>query len=130
MNKKELSQLYSLNKEIEQEKKRLADLEAAEAGIAVDIKGIPYIGIVSDKTVIAKEIADCKAVIDAKVKASIAEYNRINRYIASVDNSLMRQVLTLRFVDGLSWDQVACNIGGKNTEDSIRKACERFLNEN
>ena len=73
MNKKELSQLYSLNKEIEQEKKRLADLEAAEAGIAVDIKGIPYIGIVSDKTVIAKEIADCKAVIDAKVKASIAE---------------------------------------------------------
>ena len=119
-----------MNKEIEQEKKRLADLEAAEAGIAVDIKGIPYIGIVSDKTVIAKEIADCKAVIDAKVKASIAEYNRINRYIASVDNSLMRQVLTLRFVDGLSWDQVACNIGGKNTEDSIRKACERFLNEN
>lgn len=130
MNKKELSQLYSLNKEIEQEKKRLADLEVAEAGIAVDIKGIPYIGIVSDKTVIAKEIADCKAVIDAKVKASIAEYNRLNRYIASIDNSSMRQVLTLRFVDGLSWNQVACGIGGGNTADSVRKACERFLNEN
>jgi len=130
LNKKELSQLYSLNKEIEQEKKRLTDLEAAAAGVAVNIKGLPHIGIVSDKTAIAAEIADCKAIIEAKVQACIAEYNRINRYIASVDNSLMRQVLTLRFVDGLSWDQVACNIGGKNTEDSIRKACERFLNEN
>ncbi|RKJ49996.1 hypothetical protein D7Y09_14110 [bacterium 1XD42-1] len=130
MNKKELSQLYSLNKEIEQEKKRLADLEAAEAGIAVNIKGLPHIGIVSDKTAIAAEIADCKAVIEAKAQACIAEYNRINRYIASIDNSSMRQVLTLRFVDGLSWNQVACGIGGRNTADSVRKACERFLNEN
>ena len=72
MNKKELSQLYSLNKEIEQEKKRLADLEAAEAGIAVNIKGLPHIGIVSDKTAIAAEIADCKAVIEAKAQACIA----------------------------------------------------------
>lgn len=123
MNEKELSQLRFLNKEIEQEKKRLAELEAAAAGVSVNIKGLPHIGM-------AAEIADCKAVIEAKVQACIAEYNRINRYIASIDNSSMRQVLTLRFVDGLSWNQVACGIGGRNTADSVRKACERFLNEN
>lgn len=61
------------------------------------------------------------------MKASIAEYNRLNRYIATVDDSLMREILTLRFVEGLSWEDVAYNIGGKNTPDSVRKACNRFI---
>ena len=127
MNKKELSQLYSLNKEIEQEKKRLADLEAAEAGSAVNIKGLPHIGIVSDKTAIAAESADCKAVIEAKAQACIAEYHRLNRYIDTVDDSLMREILTLRFVEGLSWEDVAYNLGGKNKAESVKKRCFRFL---
>ena len=126
MNKKELSQLYSLNKEIEQEKKRLAELEAAAAGVSVNIKGLPHIGMAADKTAIAAEIADCKAVIEAKVQACIAEYNRINRYIASIDNSSMRQVLTLRFVDGLSWNQVACGIGGEIQQTAFEKRARGF----
>ena len=127
MSIRELSQLYFLNREIEREKQRLANLEAAATGITANIKGLPHIGTVSDKTAIAAEIADCKAVIEAKVKASIAEYNRLNRYIATVDDSLMREILTLRFVEGLSWEDVAYNIGGKNTPDSVRMLWNRFL---
>ena len=127
MSIRELSQLYFLNREIEREKRRLADLEAAATGITANIKGLPHIGAVSDKTAIAGEIADCKAVIEAKVKASIAEYNRLNRYIATVNDSLMREILTLRFVEGLSWEDVAYDIGGKNTPNSVRMLCNRFL---
>ena len=63
MSIRELSQLYFLNREIEREKQRLANLEAAATGITANIKGLPHIGTVSDKTAIAAEIADCKAVI-------------------------------------------------------------------
>ncbi|MCI8387041.1 MAG: hypothetical protein HFE63_01065 [Clostridiales bacterium] len=52
------------------------------------------------------------------------------RTINSVDDSFMRQVLTYRFVDGLTWYQVAMSVGGGNSADSIRKACVRFLAKN
>lgn len=130
MNEKELSQLRFLNREIEREKKRLAELEAAAAGVSVNIKGLPHIGMAADKTTIAAEIADCKAVIEAKVQACIAEYNRLNRYIATVDDSLMREILMLRFVEGLSWEDVAYNLGGRNKAESIKKRYFRFLKKN
>lgn len=126
MTKRELSQLFYLNKEIEREKRQLAELEAAATDTAARITGLPHIGTLSDKTALAAEIADAKAIIEAKTKASIAEYNRLMRYINSVDESFMRQILTLRYVNGLSWNGVAHSIGG-NTADSIRMAHNRFL---
>lgn len=47
---------------------------------------------------------------------------------ANID-AQMRMILSLRFVNGLTWRQVAHSIGGGNTEDSVRKACQRFLQE-
>ena len=127
MTKKELSQLYWINREIDENKARLAELEAAATNTAVKISGLPHVSGVSDKTAIAAEIADVREIIKSKTAISVVEYNRINRYIASVDDSLMRQILSLRYIDGLSWNKVAMNIGGGNTEDSVRKAHNRFL---
>ena len=50
----------------------------------------------------------------------------VTAYIGSVPDSLVRQILTLRFVDGLSWTAVAHRIGGGNTEESVKKAFYRF----
>lgn len=129
MTKSELSQLYWLNREIEQEKRRLTELRSAATNTAAKITGLPHIDGVSDKTAIAAEIADCQAVIDAKVQLSVVEYNRLNRYIASISDSLVRQILALRYINGLSWGQVAQSIGGGNTADSVRMLCERFLDK-
>ena len=107
---KELSQLYHLNREIEQEKHRLQELEAAATDTAVKISGLPHVGGISDKTAIAAQIADCRAVIEAKVQLSVVEYNRLNRYIANVQDSLTRQIMALRFVNGMSWNQVAMSV--------------------
>ena len=79
MTKKELSQLYYLNKEICQEKERLAELRAAAIDTSVKISGLPHVGKLSDKTAIAAQIADCEAIIDAKIQLSIVEYNRLNQ---------------------------------------------------
>lgn len=127
MTRKEMSQLYYLNREIERDKMRLAELEAAATSVTPKITGLPHIGSVSNKTAIAAEIADLRTIIDARVRMCVAMYNRINRYIATIDDSLMRQIITLRYIEGLPWHQVAAHIGGNNTADSVKKMCYRFL---
>ena len=53
--------------------------------------------------------------------------NQVEEFIASVDDSRMRRIITLRFIDNLSWNKVADRIGGNNTEDSVKKAFYRFM---
>lgn len=124
---KELSQLYHLNREIEQEKIRLQELTAAATDTSAKISGLPHVGGLSDKTAIAAQIADSKAIIEAKIALSVVEYNRLNRYIANVQDSLTRQIMALRFVNGMSWNQVAMSIGGGNTADGVRMLISRYL---
>jgi hypothetical protein len=57
----------------------------------------------------------------------IAHYNRIMRYVASIDDSLIRQVITYRHVDMMKWRDIAQKIGGGNSEDGIRMAYKRYL---
>lgn len=127
MTKAELSQLYYLNREIEAEQRRIAKLEAKATNISAKVTGMPGGAGISDKTAIAAEIADCRAIVQAKAEQCIHEYNRLCRYIAGIDDSLMRQILQYRYISGFNWTQVAMHIGGGNTPDSVRKAHDRFL---
>lgn len=127
---KELSQLYYLNKEILQQRKRLAELEALSTNTTPQISGMPHTPGVSDKVAqCAAEIADLKALLSLNIQKYWYERNRLERYIAGIEDSLTRQVFTLRFVDGLTWVQVAHRIGG-NTEGSVKMICYRYLENN
>lgn len=119
MTRKELSQLYYLNREIEQETKRLQEFENK------NISGLPHEKVPDPKT--AAQIADCKTIIYAKRRAAIAEYTRLCRYIGKIDDSRMRQIIGLRYINGYNWTQVAMHIGGGNTPDGVRKMHDRFL---
>lgn len=130
MTKKELSQLYWLKREIEQERRRLEELRAAATDTSARISGLPGVGCISDKTAIAASIADTEAIIRAKTELAVVEYNRLNRYIAQIPDSLVRQAISLRFVDGLSWWDVADKMGGNNTADGVRKMVDRFVKQN
>lgn len=125
MTKAELSQLFYLNREIEAEQRRIAELEAKATNISAKVIGMPGGAGISDKTAIAAEIADCKAIVQAKAEQCIHEYNRLCRYINSVDDSFMRQILKLRYINGLAWNQVAESMG--TSEYSAKKAHSRFL---
>ena len=124
---KRLSQLYYLNSEIEQDKRRLAELESVASGITTKITGLPHGTDISDKTAIAAEIADLKVGIEAKIKLTFVEYNRLMRYIDTVDDSLMRQILTLRHINGLSWERIGQELS--YSESGIRKKHGKFLKE-
>ena len=125
--RKELSQLYYLKREIRNDEQRLMELEAAATSITQNISGMPGSGRKSDKTASGAEIADLKRIIRSKNEMCIAHYNRIMRYVASIDDSLIRQVITYRHVDMMKWRDIAQKIGGGNSEDGIRMAYKRYL---
>lgn len=130
MTKKELSQLYWLRREIKRNEERLVVLRAASTDTAAKISGMPGCRGLSDKTALAAEIADLEAIIYTQQVQAIAEERRLTRYIGSIGDSFIRQILTLRYVQGCSWIRVAAEMGGGNTEDSVRMAHNRFLSKN
>lgn len=129
MTNKELSQLFWLKREIEMDHHRLAELEnQANSLSSPQFDGMPHAPGYSDKIArCVAEIVDLKAIIAAKQQQCLYERNRLERYIANVPDSLIRQILTLRYVDGKTWPQIAMTIGGGNTEDGVRMACYRYL---
>lgn len=45
-------------------------------------------------------------------------------------SSRMQRIVKYRYLEGLSWGQVATKMGRKASADSVRKEFERFLEEN
>lgn len=55
------------------------------------------------------------------------QINEIEKFISSISSSFERRIVTLRVADGLTWNQVANQIGGGNTENSVKKIYQRCL---
>ena len=128
MTKKELSQLYYLKKEIKEQQRRLSELEALATSCTAKITGLPNGNGVSDKIAnYATEIADLKSLLDLNLKKCFYELNRLDRFISSVKDSEMRIILTLRYSQGLSWQQIAQNMGVLGDGSTERKKHNRFL---
>ncbi len=128
MTKKELSQLYYLNREIEEQQRRLKELEDIATSCTSKITGMPKINGITDKVgKYVAEIADLKGLLDLNLKKCFYELHRLNRYIQEVEDSQMRMILSLRYINGLSWDQVAASISIYASEDSVKQAAHRYL---
>jgi len=132
MTNKELSQLYHLNREITEQQRRLAELESLATSCASRrITGMPSSKALVDKVAdYAIEMAELRTLIDLNLKKCFYELNRLTRYINAVDDSIMRQILSLRHINGLSWVQIAFSLGGGNTADGVRMLHKRFLEKN
>lgn len=129
MTLKELSQLYYLNKEIQNLKKRLEKFQSRATATNQPLTGMPHSGKTADKLATTDEIVELKNLLEWYKTKHTIEYNRLFNYIQSVPDSQLRQIMTLRFIDGYSWGKVARLVKG-NTADSCRKAVKRFLEKN
>ncbi len=69
------------------------------------------------------------AIIAAKEKrAEMAmERDRIEQWINSIEDDTVKFIFLRRFVDGMRWNYIADELGGNNTEDSVKKMCYRYL---
>lgn len=131
MTLKELSQLYYLNREIEMDKARLDELEARVLSGCQTLTGMPHTPGTADKLgELVPEIADLREVIAAKHRRCLRERARLERYIADCGDAVVREIFQLRFVNGLSWEQVAASTASRMLPDSCRQACYRYLRKN
>ena len=62
----------------------------------------------------------------ARRATCMAQLGALHRYIDSIDDSRMRQIMASRYVDGLSWKEVAARIGERD-EQYPRRLHNRFL---
>lgn len=55
--------------------------------------------------------------------------NKVEKFIENIENGRIRRMIEYRFLDNMTWFQVAQRMGKYHTEESCRKAVERFLKE-
>ena len=126
----ELSQLYRLKSEIEDNEQRLRQLEARLGPSSPDLSGMPRGGGGESSTErLALELADLRAIILTQQIQLIHEQSRLERYINTIPDSLTRNVFRQRFVNGLSWMQVATRVGHGYTPDAARMLCKRYVRD-
>ena len=133
MTKSDLEQLTLLNSEISRDLERLQELYALLTGCTSSISGLPPIGLLrgSDRTDKFVSMIDVlEQQIKERVLDSAALYIQIWSYINTIHDPLVRQIIALRYIDGLPWQQVANNIGGGISADHARILLNRYLAAN
>ena len=129
MTLQELNRIYKLKREIAMNEERLAELrQKAESPQSVRITGTPRSrkkGNPIEQYV--AEIIDLEALIATKNEYYQKELENLNAYIEGTQDRLIQQILRLRFVESLTWVQVAQRVGGGNVGDNLRKMVSRYL---
>ena len=106
---------------------RLLRMRAVILG-AQNYDGMPHASGVSDKTAaIAIAIAGQEEDVKRLAKEVAASQQRINLFCDQIQDNRCKLIFRLRFLSGMSWDEVAFTIGGGNTADTVRMAAYRYL---
>ena len=123
MTKSDLEQIYYLNRELKMCETELERVRCKSL-VGSPLPGNSHGSGVSDK------VADRAERIIELENRIIAKRDEIQRlrdeaveYIYSIPDSLTRQIIYYRCVSLMSWRKVAYEVGGKNTEDSVKKIC-------
>ena len=125
----ELSQLYFINQEIIRNENKLRRLRAQRGVHSQTIDDMPHgSGPRSSRDdELTAEILDLETIIRGQLVQLQRERKRLELYIISIPDSLTRQVFECRFVELMSWREVAEDIGAGYTAESCKKICYRYL---
>lgn len=130
MTLQELSKYYCLNQLLERDREMLSSLYAAAGPGAQALTGMPHASGVTDKVGgLSVEIAELKKHIAKLEEECWQELKKLERFIGQIEDDRTRTIFRLRFIRCMSWIQVADTIGGRNTEEGVKKFCYRKLRE-
>lgn len=137
MDRQKLSQLKYLKNEIKLLQERVDSIETRTTSDSVKASQTewPYIEYTAKIEGINtqeydKKLRRLQREMNRRVGELMDLVEEIEEYIQNIDDSLTRQIISLRYINGLPWEQVAASIGGGNTADSVRMICNRHLDKN
>lgn len=88
------------------------------------VEGFPYPDYNRHKTILRVRRQQLR---DREERLAELELN-VEKFIAEIPDSRMRMLITYRYIEDLTWIQIAHKMGGCNdTADGCRKNVERFL---
>jgi hypothetical protein len=140
--KEVLIQCADIRKEIEEVRQRISKLETQIARIKKEgtvtdkvsggsggrqhftIEGFPHPEYNRKKTILYMR----KQRLEKLETTLLEKLSQAEEFIEGITDSRMRRIVSLRCVENLSWREIASRIGG-NTEDSVRMAFNRFIEE-
>ena len=132
MTKRELEQIYFLHKELKMWQNRLSELEADIALSPKEMDGMPYSrtnGVSSPTELKAVRLAEVRKIVEGKLSEIQLTIADIEEYIASIDDSMTRQIVEYRCCKLMSWVDVADRMGNGYTSEAVRQIYHRFTSD-
>lgn len=129
MTKQQLEQIYYTARELHMWERELERLKARSSVSSPQ----PHVGSgsgVSDPTAQKTEhVITLENKIQELQTKLQAERDEAVQFIMTIPNSVARMVVYYRCVSLMNWRRVAYEIGGGNTEESVRKIYTRFCDK-
>lgn len=124
----DLQELFYLDKLIDYENERLENLRAKLDLHSPAISDMPKASGAKDKIgEVVPAIVDEQRKIESEVQYLEGRRKSLQDFIRVLPNVRIRIIMSLRYIEQMSWNDVAAKIGGKETEDTVKKAVYRYL---
>lgn len=123
MTRKELNQIYYINREIEMWERELESVTGLQSP---RLDGLPRGNETGDSTANkALQAAEISEIINGLLAKLQLKRKEIYDFIATIDDSLVRQIVMYRCLSLCTWEEVAIYVGGGNSADSVRMIFNR-----
>lgn len=119
MNNNRLSQINYLNREIEMIIDKIDELNLKKGRLKKTL---------GDDKEVNEQLDYLTDLLKNKQKQCFLEQRRIENFINTIPDSQMRIIISLRYISGMSWQQVAFGIG-EFDESYPRKKHNKFLKD-
>lgn len=127
MTKQSLEQIYYINRELKMWEHELERLKMRSPITSP----MPKIGSGSNRSDPTARIAERRIEVENYVKFKTEQLQAARdeavEFIWSIPDSLTRMIVFYRCVSLMSWRRVAYEVGGNNSEETVRQAYSRFM---
>ena len=128
MTRQDLEKHLKLRRQLMECRDILQNLKRSVGPGTQALTGMPHAPGVKDKGGdLATEIAYMEGRV-AGLQAEVDEQAQaVRQFIAGVQDDHLKIILSLRYIRGLTWIEVALVLGGRNTGSGVKSAVRRFF---